>query len=737
MRPSLRASTAACAAVVLVTSAAAAEYRVPRASTEIVLDGAVDDAAWDGALRIELGYEVEPGENVPPPVRTVCLVTYDDRHVYFGFRAADPDPSAIRARYSDRDRGWEDDWVGVVLDTFNDQRRAYELFSTPLGVQIDAINDEVGSTYDQSWNAIWKSAGRITEDGYEVEMAIPFHQIRFESTEGGQVWGFDAVRSYPRRQRHHIGVFPRDRGSNSYLGQTVKLTGIEGISPGSNLEVIPTLTASRTDTRSDLGDPELRSGDPDADVGASVRWGVTPNVSLNGAVNPDFSQVEADVLQLDINEQFALFFEETRPFFLEGSDYFNTDLQLVHTRTILDPAVAGKLTGKNGRHTWGVFSARDDRTNLIVPGAEGSSGALFDLANASSVGRYRLDFGSNSTVGATVTDRRAEGYANSVASADTVWRITDADLVKASFARSRTTYADAMVDALDTPAGPIADEAITLEYNHGVREWWVNARYEDFGDDFRSDLGFRPRVGFRSLWTGGARIWWGEDDEPWFRRAWGGAVTRSEFQDGTKLEELVQTWANARGPRESQIAGTFEIGRRVHQGIEFDVWTLEAGAFVQATADAAFALDVTAGDWIDFEHTRAAKRLFVRPSFRYTAGRHLYIHFAHILSRLDVDGGRLFEVHAPELRLIQQFNTRAFLRLVLQYTTVERDPSLYTDPVDADTQSLFTQLLFTYKINPQTALYAGYSDNQASDDRFSLTRTDRTLFLKLGYAFVR
>ncbi len=716
---------------------AAAAYPVPRATTAIVMDGSLDDPAWEDALQIDLEYEVEPGENIDPPVRTTCLVTYSDRHVYFGFRAYDPEPSKIRARYSDRDRAWEDDWVGIVLDTFNDQRRAYELISTPLGVQIDAINDEVGSSYDTSWNAIWKSAGRITADGYEVEMAIPFNQIRFQQTDGEQIWGFDAIRSYPRGHRHHIGVFPRDRGSNSYLNQTIKLEGMEGVSPGKNLELIPTVTGSRTDSRTDLADADLATGDTESDLGVSVRWGITPNMSLNGALNPDFSQVEADALQLDVNEQFALFFRETRPFFKEGADYFNTELGLVHTRSIADPSAAGKLTGKNGKHTWGVFSARDDQTNLMVPGPERSSGGIFDFSNTSSVGRYRYDFGSNSTIGGMLTDRRGDGYSNLVISADSVYRISDADLVKASFARSRTEYNDEIALSLGLGQGEITDEAVTLEYNHGVRGWWVNANYQDFGDDYRSDLGFRPRVGYRSLWAGGAKVWWGEEGKPWYRKAWGASVERTEFQDGSHLGEMVSTWANAQGPLESQLAGSFEAGNRVYNGVEFDIREAEAGAFVQATGDLAFSLDISAGDWIDFRHTRAAERLFLRPSVRYTAGRHLYIHFSHIFSRLNVDGGTLFQIQAPELRLIHQFNTRAFLRLILQYTEIERDPSLYFDAVDAKTEDLFTQFLFTYKINPQTALYLGYSDNQFADDTFDMTRTDRTFFMKLGYALVR
>ena len=183
-------------------------YEVTRATSEIIIDGAIDEPAWDDALTLELKYEVQPGENIPPPVRTQVLITYDEHRVLVAFRAFDPDPARIRARFRDRDHAWQDDWVGIVLDTFNDERRAYEFISNPLGVQTDAINDNVTNRYDIAWDAIWESAGRLTDFGYEVEIGIPFNQLRFQNLDGPQVWGVDAMRSYPRVERHHIGLFP-------------------------------------------------------------------------------------------------------------------------------------------------------------------------------------------------------------------------------------------------------------------------------------------------------------------------------------------------------------------------------------------------------------------------------------------------------------------------------------------------------------------------------------------------
>jgi len=720
-----------------VSISAPTSHQVRRASSPIDLDGALTENTWNTALQIDLNFEVRPGENTEPPVRTVCLVTYDDRFVYFGFRAFDPDPSKIRARYSDRDRAWDDDWVGIVLDTFNDQRRAYEMFSTPLGVQIDAIRDDVGGEYDDSWNAIWESAGRITDQGYEVEMAIPFSQIRFQSTDGEQTWGFDAVRLYPRDQRHQFGAFARDRANNSYLSQALKLVGMEGASPGRNLEIAPTLTGSRTDTRTSLPNGTLQSGDPSSDLGLSLRWGVTPNVSLNGAYNPDFSNIEADVLQLDVNQQFALFFRETRPFFLEGADYFNTGLDLVHTRTVADPSSAAKLTGKTGRHTWGVFAAQDDVTQIVLPAADGSSSGSFSSSNLATVARYRYDFGKNSTVGAAVTDRRGSRYANSVVSADAVIRISEQDSIRASIAISETEYNAEMISTLGAPPGSLGDEALNIDYNHGERGWWVFASYRDFGDGFRSDSGFRPRVGLRSFEASGAKVWWPDQDGFINRAAWGASIDHTERQNGALLDEGVSSWFNIQGPRDSFMSIFASASDRVFAGVPFDVWSVDLDYNVQATANMRLSLDATFGDWIDFAHVQPAERMTLRPSVRYLFGRHFSLNLAHIYSLLDVAGGRLFRIHAPEVRVIQQFNAKAFVRLILQYTDIQRDPTLYTSVVDANTQTLLSQFLFSYKISPQTALFAGYMDNQLGTDAYDLTRTDRTFFLKLGYAWVR
>jgi len=277
---------------------------------------------------------------------------------------------------------------------------------------------------------------------------------------------------------------------------------------------------------------------------------------------------------------------------------------------------------------------------------------------------------------------------------------------------------------------------VSLNYNHGVRNWWVNADYNDFGDDFRSDVGFRPRVGFRSLRTSGARVWWGEEGDFFHRSAWGGAAFRTERQTGDLLDEGFQSWFNFQGPKEMFASVDASSSTRKFSGVEFDLWDVGLGFNIQASANFSLALNARGGDWIDFTHVRPAERTVITPSLLYKIGRHLSIRYAHIFSALDVEGGRLFRINAPELRVIHQFNTRAFVRLIMQYTRIDRDQALFTDAVDETSESLLSQFLFTYKVNPQTALFVGYTDNQFGTEAFDLVRTDRTFFVKLGYAWV-
>jgi Domain of unknown function (DUF5916)/Carbohydrate family 9 binding domain-like len=712
-------------------------YRVERAYSPITVDGALDEPAWGAATVVELAYETRPAENEPPAVRTQALLTYDDRHLYVGFRAHDPDPSAIRAHLTDRDSAFSDDFVGIVLDTFNDERRAFEFFVNPLGVQMDMFNDDVGGNEDESWDAIWDSAGRIGAEGYVVEIAIPWSSLRFPRTEGEQTWGFDALRFYPRSQRHRISSHPLDRNVTCYLCQASKMTGFAGITPGRNVEVTPTLTGIRTDRREDFPRGGFSEGEADTELGVTGRWGITPNLALNVALNPDFSQVEADAAQLDVNNQFALFFPEKRPFFLEGADFFTTPFNAVFTRNVADPSWGLKLTGKEGRNAVGVFVAEDERTNLILPGSQGSSEVSLVQPSTDAVVRLRRDFGASSAFGVLLTGREGDGYSNRLGGFDGLYRITQSDSIRLQLLRSRTDYPSRLGGGrFPAPRGPLDGHAAYLAYDHNSRNWNVFGRYEEVGEGFRADMGFLPKVDYELIVGGLERTWYGDGDDWLTSWSVGADWDQTRDQGGRLLERETEVTVEAEGPR--QLFAFVQTGwrDRAFNGVTFDERYWSAFGEMDPTGDLYLSFFVRQGDEIDFANTRAGEILQLESSLRYDFGLHLRARISHILQRLDVPGGRLFEANLAQASLVYQFTVRTFLRAILQYTDVERAPGLYLAPVDASTERLFSQFLFSYKLNPQTVFFAGYSDNALGDERIDLTRQNRTLFLKLGYAWL-
>jgi hypothetical protein len=717
-------------------------YRIPRISTPIKIDGVLDDPAWREALAIDVNNEFDPGRNVPAPVTTIAYLAYDDDNLYAGFRANAPDPEAIRAHLTDRDDAFSDDFVGLILDTFNDERRGYELFVNPLGVQMDlALNEMTEPEEDTAWDAIWDSAGRIDEQGYVVEMAVPFSSLRFQRTTGEQTWGIGPFRSHKRSLRSQIASTYQAPDDNCFVCQSPKVTGFEGIKPGLNLELDPTLTGQRTDRLSSFPDGSLEEGDERGDLGLTARWGITPNLTLSGAVNPDFSQVEADAVELDLNTQFALFFPEKRPFFLEAADFFQTPLTAVYTRTVADPRWGAKLTGKAGKNAFGFFLAEDDQTNLLLPGDQFSRTASLrdsrnrDVQTTDAALRFRRDIGTGSTLGALFTHREGGDYLNSVAGIDGRWRPLASDVVTVQALGSRTEYPDGFAGDFGLPLGRLDGSALSAAYDHTDRNWNWYARWEDVDDEFRGDLGFIPQVGYGLSLAGLEHTWWAKERGSWYTNvSLGSEWNQTDAEDGTVLDREFDTWVRLRGPLQSTYLLNTGWRDRFWKGTTFNERFTHLTADLRPSGSVGLNLLVTVADTIDFDNTRPGDLFRIRPSVSLNLGRHLQATLDHDLQRVDVAEEELLELNVTQLRTVYQLNIRTFVRAILQYQDVE----IQGDP---NSEHLFTQLLFSYKLNPTTVLFVGYSDNQLGgvdqDGRLiGLTRADRTFFFKVGYALV-
>src|ERR1044071_8169974 len=392
---------------------------VPRFEKPPVIDGKLDDEAWKQAVVFKDFLQQSPGDNIAPSKPTEAMMGYDAKTLYIAFHCFD-EPDKIRASVAKRDNIFDEDNVRMYLDTFNDQRRAYILGWNPLGIQADGIMTE-GSGTDFSIDIVMESKGLIGSDGWTLEVAVPFKSLRYEAGKG-KLWGLHILRNIDRFNDEFDSWMPTSRDISSQLVQEGHLTGLENISTEHTLEIIPSLTLSETGSRVSaltaiqqaanppLLDPGRMLNQPvKMDLGVTAKYGITPTVTLDLAINPDFAQVEADQTVVTANQRFPIFFEEKRPFFLEGIDIFRTPIQAVHTRAIVDPDIAVKLSGKRGRNTFGILLASDNAPGNFTE-EERNDPSTFPLIqrfvdkNAYiGVLRMRRDVGKESTLGFLMT----------------------------------------------------------------------------------------------------------------------------------------------------------------------------------------------------------------------------------------------------------------------------------------------------------------------------------------------
>jgi hypothetical protein len=760
-------------------------YQIPRTGVSIEIDGDLQEIAWRDALMVTLDYEVRPRDNAPANVRTEVYFTFDDSNLYIGFRCHDPEPSQIRAFLRDRDTLGGDDWVAVEMDTYNDQRHAFTLFSTPLGVQADGLSDAAGIK-DYSWDTIYDSAGKTTEQGYTVEMAIPFSSLRFQRSTGTQIWGINIVRGLTRNQRYQIWSAPYDRGNSCRVCQYLRFQGFEGVTPGRNIEINPTVTGTLTRARADLPAGTYETENKDADFGITGRWGMTPNLFLGATINPDFSQVEADALQLDINQPFALFYEERRPFFTDGSDFFQTGLDLIYTRTVRDPSWGVKLTGKQGDHAMGAFVAEDEVTNILIPGAQSSGSTSLDESNLAGAFRYSWDTWNNSDLGIILTSRQSEHYSNMVYGVSSLIRLSDNDTITAELLGSSTEYDHETAETFAQPDESFSDIAFTLDYTHKTSHYTGELGVTEVGDDFRADLGFMPQVGYRNFSTRSIYEWRNSSDTSWWASmrllssiyyeestepslskgvtahryptiltfAGSDALPMANFRplliessakaranggvasDDNLLEKGMATSFRYVGPLETTVFAGNITSRKVFNGISFDLSQFDLSLSMVPSGNMSFDIWATFGDHIDFANTRKGDRLNVSSNLSLNLGTHFDLSLSHTREEMDSADDWLYQADITQATLIYSFSSRALLRSIVQLIDYRYNPGNYSFPIEPTHERLLTQLLFSYKVNPRTVLFAGYSDSSRSGLGYGLTRSDYTLFVKLGYALV-
>ena len=709
--------------------------RVPRAQGKIRVDGSPVETAWSGALRFTIDYQTGPMQMAPAPVPSECWILQDSSCLYAAFICHDPRPQEIRAHLADHDNIWNDDRVGVLLDTFNDGNRAFAFFVNPVGCRGDEIISRGGKkAWDASWDAIWDGAGKILEWGYTVEMAIPFHALQIDRGAADPTWGFTALRYYPRSLPYFMSSDRIDTNENCYICQFSKISGLAGTKPSKNVEIDPTLVWTRVDGRPEFPEGRMTKILEHGELGLSGRWNFLPNLALSAAVNPDFSQVEADAMQFAVNTRFALSYPEKRPFFLEGRDFFTTQVNAVYTRTIADPEWGVKVTGKEGNSVLGIMAARDRATNLLFPGSQGSQSATLSQAAWAGVLRYRYDVRDTAAVGVLLTDREGPGYGNRVVGVDGLFRIGLYDTLDVQVLATQTRYPGATAALFGQKRGNFTGGAASANYLHEERHWFWKAAALEYSPGFRADLGFVPQADFRKATAGGGYIYRGGPDGLVSRMELGSELYLSSDCRWRLFERELSGWLIVEGPLQTTLRVEAARRRFVYKDIPFDQFDHSYTLALTPSRDLKLNARLDLGDEVDYAETRPGSKLIWSAGAAYNFGRHLLADLRYSLDRLDVRGGRLFTAELPQVRLFYHFSRSLMFRGIAQWMRIHRSPALYSTPVAPLDQTFTTQLLLAYKLNPRTVLFLGYSDNYLGCPGASLLKKDQSLFVKLGYA---
>ena len=552
------------------------------------------------------------------------------------------------------------------------------------------------------------------------------------------MWGFNAMRAWVRDRRYQLGMVPIDRDNACRHCQLLKIEGFEGVTPGKNVELIPALTMTGTEARPDFPHGDIERQSEEVEAALTAHWSVTPNLTVSGTLNPDFSQVEADALQLDINEPFALFYEEKRPFFSEGADFFRTPMNVVYTRTMRDPSWGLKLSGKEGPHTLGAYVVQDQVTNLLFPSSRQSTGISIAEPSLSTVLRYGDDLGSRLTLGAVLTSRESDQYFNRVFGVDGVDRATDADTLTGHALTSRTRYSHETADEFDQPQGEFDDAAWTLSYTHETRDWCWDARYERIGEDFRADLGFIPQAGHRRA-DAGLWHWWTANPGRWWSRFRAGTdAVWSEDESGDVLRSDVGLWFQYQGTLHSWLFAEGRNGTEGLAGREFDITEYQLNGGIRPVGSLSFEMRTLFGDQVDYRNARLGRRIRVNRTLGWNVNRHLKMDLDAALERMDAGGEPYYHAAVGQATMAYQFNVRTFVRVILQHVDYDYEAAAGSTAksvvVPDDVQRLFAQLLFSYKLNPRSVPFIGYSENSVGNQLYDLTQLDRILFVKLGYS---
>lgn len=747
----------------------------------IKIDGKLDDTAWRTAARAANFVERDPGDNIEPPVKTEALVTYDKDNLYVGFVCYD-DPSKIRATMSQRDQYGDDDEVAFLLDTYGEAAWAYEFQVNPYGIQKDLLWTKTHGE-DKGFDLVWESAAHVNDSGYTVEMAIPFASLRFPSGEV-QTWRVDFMRGHPRDSYRQYSWSPNTHDEQCWPCQWGTMNGITGVRPGRGLEILPSFVSTEAgqlagvrelSTSQMNPDTTFENGDILGQVSLGAKYSVTSDVTLEGTYNPDFSQIEADAAQVDVNSTISLFYPEKRPFFQEGSDLFITLFNSFYTRMVNDPDLAAKATARWSKFSVAYTMARDENSPYSIPIEEQGWTPLVGRSTVNVV-RGLGNVGNGSTLGFLLSHRAYEhDGSGSILAGDAEVRLSRAYSIVGQGVISHTKeplignprfYSDngipqdRLFDNGKYTVGLDGEEywgtAFITEFRRRSRYWNFTLDYNQLTPTYRTQVGYDPWTDQRNFFAFTTYNF--RPSSGLFERISPQLGIDRRWSFGAGESDVVRKWAHAQVNVDANLRWAqtntgvgLTTGSERWFGTEYkDLWGVNFNWFSQPFDKLGYNFFVRFGkgpavyaDAVGREMNISAglqlkpiDRLIIEPSYNYSKSAHV------------ATDDELYKEVIWRARLRYQVNQRLSLRLVVQYDDYDVNvavgaPTYYH--ISGRTWE-FDPLL-TYRINSFSMFYFGsthdLNDFGVPTDGFNLPssapakwrQSSRQFFMKVQYLF--
>lgn len=709
------------------------EINIIKIDKKIDINGKMDNPLWLQADPIEVKFEINPGDNSPASERTVVRALYNNDYLYFGYNCYDSKPAEVRANYSERDRIFQDDYVIILIDTYGDSQKAYELALNPFGIQGDLLATDNGE--DLSFDLTWFGAASINDSGWTAEMAIPFKSLSFEESEEPN-WKFNVVRTIPRSSRTQISWTKIDKDIPSFLSQSGLIKGLKNLKSSASIELLPYVIGQYNGSLDDTEDPNSKYtfNDLEGRIGGGIKYSPTPNFSINAVVNPDFSQIESDAEQISVNTTFALYFEEKRPFFLLGRELLQTPMY--YSRSINDPLAAGRVLGKSGALSYLLLSAYDRNTVFVIPGEEESNTVETNKKSMANIGKLRYDFGDENYIGGLIMSRNMEDGHNYIMGVDWNYKFWNNWNFEGEgyYSQTKEIQDTSLVDS-DREFGSSGKTAeldgeeytgngIHLVLSHSQKYYEFDFVSNHFSPTYQTYNGLFSSTGFHEHYMSHEFKFYPEnsfvdngeiDIQASVSHNYDGKIKEVSLRPALYFQFKAQTglYINYR-----------VINNERFEGREFkNINRFYISLSSRPMKELAFNFDGDFGKFIyrgDDPDIGAGHQFSASITFKPNAHLNFQLSYNRAGLKNRKTDELYFDGNIYRTTMIYQFSAEAFFRTIFEYNSFDKTYRLYP--------------LFSYKLGAFTTFYAGATSNYQNYNLINEMRnTDQQYFIKMQY----